>query len=154
MVDRRQVSSAGNPAGAAAPTAGEYAGQRLGLPETGSGSLARWGRRIGAVFVDWMLCMVVAVGLFRMPWGATGAQGFLPLGIFAVENLVLLATAGFTVGHRLFGMQLRSMTGAPANPVQVLIRTALLCLALPAVVWDRDGRGMHDRFASTVLVRS
>ncbi|CPU67518.1 Conserved membrane protein of uncharacterised function [Mycobacteroides abscessus] len=35
-----------------------------------------------------------------------------------------------------------------------LLRTVLLCLVIPAVVWDADGRGLHDRAAGTVLVRS
>ena len=34
-----------------------------------------------------------------------------------------------------------------------LLRTALLCLAVPALIWDRDGRGLHDRLARTVQVR-
>jgi len=33
------------------------------------------------------------------------------------------------------------------------VRSALLCLVIPAVVWDRDGRGLHDTAAGTVLVR-
>ncbi|MFE4466652.1 RDD family protein, partial [Oerskovia sp. NPDC056781] len=30
----------------------------------------------------------------------------------------------------------------------------LLCLVVPAVVWDGDGRGMHDKAAGTVIVRA
>jgi hypothetical protein len=26
-------------------------------------------------------------------------------------------------------------------------------LLLPAVIWDRDGRGLHDRFSATAVVR-
>ena len=33
----------------------------------------------------------------------------------------------------------------------VLARTLLLGLLVPAVVWDRDGRGLHDRAAGTTL---
>ena len=40
-----------------------------------------------------------------------------------------------------------------AGPLPALVRTALLCLVLPAVVYDRDQRGLHDRAAATVLVR-
>jgi hypothetical protein len=29
----------------------------------------------------------------------------------------------------------------------------LFFLAIPALVWDRDGRGLHDRLAGTVEVR-
>jgi uncharacterized RDD family membrane protein YckC len=27
-------------------------------------------------------------------------------------------------------------------------------LVIPAVIWDRDGRGMHDRLLGTVVVRT
>jgi hypothetical protein len=36
----------------------------------------------------------------------------------------------------------------------VLVRTALLCLVIPAIVVDRDGRGLHDRAAASVVVRT
>jgi uncharacterized RDD family membrane protein YckC len=29
----------------------------------------------------------------------------------------------------------------------------LLGLLIPAVIWDRDGRGLHDRAAGTVVIR-
>jgi hypothetical protein len=28
----------------------------------------------------------------------------------------------------------------------------LLCLAIPALIWDRDGRGGHDKVANTALL--
>jgi uncharacterized RDD family membrane protein YckC len=75
------------------------------------------------------------------------------LAVFAVENLLLVGTLGFTIGHRVAGLQVRSINGAAASPVQVLVRTVLLCLFLPAMFWDRDGRGLHDKAAGTVIVR-
>jgi hypothetical protein len=35
----------------------------------------------------------------------------------------------------------------------VLIRTVLLLLVVPAAVWDRDSRGLHDKAAGAVQVR-
>ena len=37
--------------------------------------------------------------------------------------------------------------------LSALARTILLCLVVPAVVWDSDGRGLHDRVAGTAIVR-
>ena len=45
------------------------------------------------------------------------------------------------------------MSGGRATVLQVLSRTVLLCLAIPALIWDRDQRGLHDKAAQTVLVR-
>ena len=42
----------------------DYPGQRLGLPAVGRGSLASWRSRIGALLLDWAVCMVVAAGFF------------------------------------------------------------------------------------------
>ena len=36
----------------------------------------------------------------------------------------------------------------------VALRTALLLLLVPALITDRDGRGLHDRAAGTVVVRA
>ncbi|MCU1514874.1 MAG: hypothetical protein JWO10_1964, partial [Microbacteriaceae bacterium] len=33
------------------------------------------------------------------------------------------------------------------------LRTVLLSLVIPAVIWDLDQRGLHDKAAGTVLVR-
>jgi uncharacterized RDD family membrane protein YckC len=35
-----------------------------------------------------------------------------------------------------------------------VLRTFLLMLFIPAVVFDRDGRGLHDRYTDTAVVRS
>src|SRR5512134_1525624 len=35
-------------------------GERLGLPESGSGAAASYGRRLVALFIDWALSMVIA----------------------------------------------------------------------------------------------
>lgn len=155
MVDRKDVGSwlGGPPAGRDADGS-EYPGQRLGMPRTGVGSLAGFGRRLVAIIVDWSMCQLLAYAFFRVTLGRGGSGSFAALGIFALENLVLVGTLGFTVGHRLLGLGVMSMDGRRANVVQVLLRTALLCLAVPALVWDRDGRGLHDKAARTVLVRA
>ena len=123
-----------------------------GMPPSGPGSLAPLGRRLGAVVVDWLLCELIAVGLFQADLSTGGADSFIPLAVFAVENLLLVATLGFTVGHRLFGLQVRR-TGPGVFAVQVAVRTVLLCLFVPVLIVGRDGRGLHDRAAGTVIVR-
>ena len=43
------------------------------------------------------------------------------------------------------------MTALP-SPAWLLLRTILLGFLIPAVVWDRDRRGLHDKAAGTVVV--
>ncbi|HQV89945.1 MAG TPA: hypothetical protein PLA46_00075 [Phycicoccus sp.] len=80
------------------------------------------------------------------------ARSFVPLGVFALLTVLSLVFVAATFGHYVFGLQLRQVR--PGNyPVQVLVRTALLCLFLPAILTAKDGRGYHDVIAGTVLVR-
>ena len=123
------------------------------MPQRGPGSLARIGRRAFAILVDWLICNVIAVGLLHYRLGDGGNGPFKPLAVFVVMNLLLVATLGSTIGHRLLGLRVVRLGGAAAGPLAALIRTILLALVIPAVIWDRDTRGFHDKLAGTVLVR-
>ena len=126
------------------------------MPEGGPGSLARFGRRLVAVIIDWMICTVIGVGFFGAVWGRPAeslAQTFIVPAVFAVENIVLVATAGSTVGHRLVGLRVVRLGKPSSSPISALIRGVLVALAVPALIRDRDTRGLHDKLAGTVLVR-
>ena len=128
-----------------------HRGERLGLPKDGAGSVAGPARRMGALCVDSWLVAMVSYGLL-----ARGDQGEANLWttpvLFAV-TVLLLATTGTTVGKRLFGLRVVRLDGGRATIPQVLLRTLLLCLVVPALVWDRDTRGLHDKAVGTVEVR-
>ena len=158
MVDRKDIGSWLDGPGARTGATTAYPGERLGMPRSGAGSVGRFGRRLVGVLVDWSLCQLIASALFSVPLPftevATGRDSFVLLAVFAVENLLLVGTLGSTLGHRLAGLRVLSLRGGPARPLQVLVRTALLCLFLPAMFWDRDARGLHDKAAGTVIVRT
>jgi uncharacterized RDD family membrane protein YckC len=130
-----------------------YPGKGLGLPEHGPMSVASMGRRVLALFADWLLCMLIA-------YWVTGSQ-FWTIAVFAVEVYLLTAMAGITVGKRLLGIRVIRAHGGPgggpdAAPVGfrwALVRTLLLLAVVPPLLSDRDLRGLHDRAADTVVVR-
>jgi len=153
VVDRRDVASWLEGPRARTQAPGEYPGQGLGMPQTGPGSIARFGRRLVAITIDWMICQLIAVLVLRAELGQGGPASFAPLAVFAVENLLLLPTTGATIGHRVVGLMLMTVDRRRVSVVHVALRTMLLCLAVPALIWDRDGRGLHDKAAATVLVR-
>jgi uncharacterized RDD family membrane protein YckC len=137
----------------------ETRGTRLGLPDAGPGSRAPLGRRLVALLVDWIVATLVAFILFRPSApGVFELVSELPAwaqpALFAVMNLLLVSTIGSTIGHRLLGLQVRVVgTAGAVGFARGAVRTLLLCLVIPAVVWDSDGRGLHDRAAGTVIVR-
>jgi uncharacterized RDD family membrane protein YckC len=110
-------------------------------------SVASMGRRLLALLVDWLLCMVIA-------YGFTHTQ-FWTIAVFAVEVYLLTAVSGFTVGKRLLGIRVIrvSKPGQPIGFRWALVRTLLLLTVIPALLSDRDLRGLHDRAADTVVVR-
>jgi uncharacterized RDD family membrane protein YckC len=124
----------------------DYPGRRLGLPEAGAGSIARFGRRLLALCLDWALALLVARGL-------AGADEWVTLGVFAAAQAAFVGTLGGGIGHLALGMRVVRLDGAPAGPLRALGRAVLLALAVPALIWDRDQRGLHDRFMGTVLRR-
>lgn len=146
MVDRRDVGSwlQGPGSVRGERPAGDYRGRRLGLPAEGPGRIATFGPRLGAFALDSVLCALIAWGLTRNTAWTTP--------IFGLEVLLLTATAGASAGQRLVGLQVIRLDRRPVGVWRAFLRTALLLLLVPALIWDRDGRGLHDKAAGTVLV--
>ena len=124
----------------------DWPGKRLGLPETGPRSIGRPGRRFAALAIDWATAVLISLAFFRYNEWAT-------LAIFAVAQVVFLLTVSGSVGHVLLGMRVVPVAGGYLGAWRPFARTLLLCLVIPAVIWDKDQRGMHDRLCGTVLVR-
>lgn len=134
-----------------------FRGERLGLPPSGPRSLATTGQRFGAFLVDAVFSAVIA-GLFVQARPHHGAAGSLPgswsLIPFTLDYVLGVLVASRTLGMHLFGLRLIRVDRTEAiGPLRVIARTALLLLLLPAVIWDRDGRGLHDRITDTAVVR-
>ncbi len=129
------------------PGRNRWPGERLGLPERGRGSIARAGRRIVGICIDWALAVLVSWAFFAYDPTAT-------LAIFAVMQYVLIVTLGGSVGHVVLGKRVRPLSGGYVSLWRPALRTLLLCLVVPAVVWNADQRGLHDVFSGTVLVRT
>lgn len=124
----------------------DYPGRRLGLPYSGARSVGRLGRRLGALAIDWGAAVIISVLFFNYePWAT--------LAIFAVAQAVFLLVANGSPGHLICGMRVVPIAGGYLGVWRPLARTVLLCLVIPAVIWDRDQRGMHDRLSGTILVR-
>jgi uncharacterized RDD family membrane protein YckC len=141
------------------PPPGAYRGERLGLPASGSGSLGTTGARLAAFLVDAIASSLIAALFVQATHSGDGVADHLPgswsLLPLAIDYVVGMLVAGRTVGMYLFGLRIvRVDRPAAVNPGQAIIRTLLLFLLVPAVIWDKDGRGLHDRASGTAVVRA
>jgi uncharacterized RDD family membrane protein YckC len=136
-----------------------YPGQHFGLPEFGSGSVAGWSRRLVALLIDWIACSLITIAFFYHP--ATGShianvftepRPWTPL-VFGIQDWLLTATAGFTLGKRLMGVRVMRLDGAPVGFLFAAFRTILVMMVVPTLMMDRDLRGLQDKAAHTVVVR-
>ena len=135
-----------------------FRGQRLGLPADGPGSIATFSQRAAAFIVDAIASALVAglfVAIIRHHGGSSALPQNWSLIPFAVDYILGLTFAGRTIGMYLTGIRvIRVDRPAPINPWLGFIRTLLLVIVVPAVIADRDGRGLHDRAVGTVVVRA
>jgi uncharacterized RDD family membrane protein YckC len=128
-----------------------WPGERLGLPDSGPGSVGRVGRRIAAIAIDWASATLIA--LLFAPYSSV-LHSWLTLAIFALMQVLFIPTIGGSVGHRLLGMRVVPIAGGWVGLWRPVVRTLLLVIVIPAIVWDSDQRGFHDKVAGTVLIRA
>ena len=78
-------------------------------------------------------------------------RGYAVYAAFLLQEFVLVSVTGATIGKQLCGIRVvRAADGGRSPWPWVLARTVLLGLLVPAVIWDRDGRGLHDRAAGAL----
>ncbi len=134
---------------ASSPSQQRVRGASLGLPANGPGSLASFQSRVTAFLIDALGSALVA-GLFTAP----RLPGNWALAAFVAVTLVSLVAFGQTPGMRLLGLRLAHPRAGERLAVwRAVVRTALLCLLVPALIVDADGRGLHDRLTDTAVVR-
>lgn len=104
--------------------------------------------RFGALLVDWILC-VLASGLFSRP----GRDPWAPPVVLVVEYAFLIGFFGQTPGMWLARIRcVSARTGAPVGVLWAALRGLLLCLLVPALIMDRERRGLHDRAAGSIVL--
>ena len=107
-------------------------------------------RKVGALFIDWLLCTFIVVALIRP---ARADVELWTLLIFAAQDFVLTALTGLTIGKRLLGIRVVRLDGRMVGPLWGLLRTVLLLTVIPPLLVNRDLRGLHDRASNTAVVR-
>jgi uncharacterized RDD family membrane protein YckC len=132
----------------ASPTSTDWPGKRLGLPEAGRRSVGRLGRRLLAILIDWGLASLIVYLFFR-----PDPVALKVLALFAVLQVLFLLVLNGSLGHLIMGLRVVPVVPGYLGIWRPFVRTILLCLFIPAVIYDKDQRGVHDRWAGTILVR-
>lgn len=114
---------------------------------------ARLGRRVVALGIDWLASLLVARLAFGQFVYGTMESSFSTLAVFFVEVTLLTWLVQGSFGQLLVGLRVVLVTGGRLSLWRAALRTALVCLVIPAVIYDDDGRGLQDRAVGSVCVR-
>jgi len=143
-------------AGVSMRPAGSWPGERLGLPEAGSGSVVGFGPRLGAILLDLLVAALIGglVNSFLRSPDFASRQG-ASVGALLLMYTLLLPTAGQTVGMRMLRLRVvRVPGGGPLRLGRAFVRGVLVVLTIPALFTDRDQRGWHDKAVGSAIVRA
>jgi uncharacterized RDD family membrane protein YckC len=122
--------------------------------ESGAGSVAGFGSRLIAFFIDAIFANIIAV-IVTGGYQRGERESLLVALAFLLIELVFVTVAGQTPGMRVAGIGVVRYDGRGRAALRwVALRTVLLATILPALFTDRSGRAMHDRAAGTVMVRT
>ena len=114
---------------------------------------ASWGRRILALFVDWVACLAVVEGLVAVDVLDGNPNGLGTLALFVVESALFTALAGGSFGKLATRLRVvrNDDSGRPVSLLRALGRSVLVALLVPPLL-TFDGRGLHDVAAGTRTV--
>ncbi len=131
-----------------------YPGQALGLPQVGPRSLARTGRRLAALCVDWLISYGIAALLISLGWIPLAMLSTAVLAVWFVVGAVSVRLYGFSPGQLALGLQVVPVDGRlHVGFGRAVVRGVLLALVIPALFMDVDGRGLQDKLTFTAVVR-
>jgi len=135
-------------------TSNAFPGQRLGLAESGPRSVARTGRRVAALFVDWLIAYGLAALAMVLGVVSTAMLSTAVLVIWLVIGAVSLPLFGFSPGQLALGLVVVPTDGRERVGFgRAVVRGLLIALIIPPLISDTDLRGLHDRLTNTVLIR-
>ena len=131
-----------------------YPGERLGLPESGTGSLARMGRRVSALLADWLIGYGLAALGMSLGLLSTAYLGTAVLAVWFVVGVTSVRLFGFTPGQYLLGLRVVSIDNRiHVGTGRATLRGLMIALVIPPLFVDADLRGLQDQLTATAVVR-
>lgn len=110
------------------------------------------GRRLAAIALDWAAAIVVA--RLVLPGAAYGSSesALATLAIFFVEVALFTWLMASSFGQRIVGIAVVGIDGNRLGLWKSIVRTLLICLVIPALVYNSQGRGLQDIVAGSIVL--
>jgi len=116
--------------------------------------LAGLGRRVIALVIDWLIAALSVMAVADVSYPPEGLQQNLIItAAYVVEVGLLVGLLGFSIGKRIVGIKVENPDGRPPGPLYGLLRALMVCLIIPPIVQNSEGRGLHDVLTNTRQVR-
>ncbi len=132
-----------------------YPGEKFGLPADGVNATASFGRRLAAIFVDWMIAYVLTLAVVGVDALGAPDTSWTILGVWYLLTVLPTAVLGMTAGMVVLGLRVaRTDMARFVGVPRALLRTVLIALIIPPLARDADGRGWHDRATTTIVIRT
>ncbi len=117
---------------------------------------ATWARRIVALVVDWFastLVVIFALGGVDQ-WAGDRSASLYVLGVFVLESALFTTLSGGSFGQVATRLRVVRENGdpRPVPPHLALARQLLVALVVPPLVYQPNGRGLHDLAAGSAVV--
>jgi uncharacterized RDD family membrane protein YckC len=118
--------------------------------------------RVFAGITDLLLMLVVllAGGILLNQFAVTGSPWLtalvIMLGVALLNEIILQALAGSTIGKAVFGISVVRSSGRRCDPLRLTLRFLVKYGFAPGAVWMfflPDGRAMHDMAVGSVVVQ-
>ncbi|MDN5920748.1 MAG: RDD family protein, partial [Pseudonocardia sp.] len=127
-----------SPAGPGTKTG--HPGEKFGLPADGVNATASFGRRLAAIFVDWMVAYVVTLAFLGVDALGAPNTSWTILGVWYILTVLPTAIFGTTAGKVALGLRVaRTDMARFVGVPRALLRTVLIALVVPPLARDHDG---------------
>jgi hypothetical protein len=112
------------------------------------------GRRIAALFADWMIAYGLAALAMTVGVGTKATLSTTILVIWFVLGAVSVRLFSFTPGQFALGLLVVPVDGRQhVGFGRALVRGVLIAVVIPALITDTDMRGLQDKVTNTAVVR-
>jgi uncharacterized RDD family membrane protein YckC len=123
------------------------------VPLVPPGEPAGFGRRLLAILIDWFAALGVVLVVLGPDRYLSTSFRLIHFAVFAGEIIIFTWLISASFGQRLMRIVVVRLDGSPLGLWRAAVRTALICLVIPAVVYDSDGRGLQDRAVGSIVIR-